>query len=116
MFDGRLPGFNSLKKILYLMKSIISLPIKLLSNLIGFAKSEIRNFYKGGILFTSVSGNNRTSISFVIKVVSISNLFLIELIFNCPIVIQFGFSSLRICKVSVALLLFLFSQILSFFS
>ena len=88
----------------------------MLSKLIGFAKPEIRNFYNGGILFTSVTGNNRTSISFFIKAVRISNLFLIELIFNFLTVIRFGFSSLRICKVSEALLLLLFSQILSFVS
>ena len=82
MLDERFPGFNSLKGILSLMESIIQPPLEF---------------------------NNRTSISFVIKEVSISNLFLIELIFNCPMIIGFGFSSLRLREDSVALLLLLFS-------
>ena len=92
--DGRCPGFNSLKGILSLTKSIIPPPLELLSNLNGFTKPEIRNYSKGNVSSIFVSDNKRISISFAIKEVSVSNLFLIELIFNCPITIRFGFLSL----------------------
>ena len=93
VLDGRFLGFNSVKVILTLMESIIPPPLEFLSNLNGFAKHEIRNCSKGNV--SSVFGNKRTSILFVIKDVNISNLLPIELIFNWPIKIRFGFSSLR---------------------
>ena len=86
----------------------MSSPLEFLSNLNGFAKPETRNCSKGNISPIFVFGYKRKSIIFVIKEVSISNLFLIELTFNCSILIQFEFSSLRFCKVSVALLPLLF--------
>ena len=64
------------------MKNIILPPLRFLSNLTGFWKPE--NCSQGKVSI-SVSDNKRTSILFVIKGVSISNLFLIESIFNCPI-------------------------------
>ena len=76
------------------MKSIVPPPLEFLSNLNGFAKNEIRNCSKGNVSSVFVSGNKRTSILFVIKEVNISNLLPIELIFNWPIKIRFGFSSL----------------------
>ena len=47
--------------------------------------------------------------------INIQLTFLIELIFNCPIMGLFGFSGLRFRKVSVALLLLLFSRTLLLF-
>ena len=114
--DERFPDFNSQKGILSLMKSIMPLPLEFLSNLNGFAKPEIRNCSKGNVSSTFVSDNKRTSISFFIKEVRISNWFLIELIFNCPIMIRYRFSSLIFSKVTVPLLLLLFPQLLLFVS
>ena len=107
VLDGTFPGVNSLKGILSLIKCIILPPLEFLSNLHGFTKPEIRNCSKGNVS-SILSDKKRTSILFAIKEVSISNLFLIELIFNCPIMVWFGFSNLRFCKVIVALLLLLF--------
>ena len=114
MLDGESPPLNSLKGIISLMKRIIPPPLEFLSNHNGFAKPEIRNHSKGNISAIFVSDNKRTSISFIIKKFNISNMFLVELIFSSPIMIQFGFSSLRFRKVLVALLLLLFSQLFSF--
>ena len=108
VLDGRFWSFNSLKEILILIKILIPPPLEFLPNLNGFAKPETRNCSKRNISPIFVSGYKRKSILFVMKEVSISNLFLIELIFNCPILIRFEFSSLRFCKVSVALLPLLF--------
>ena len=95
MLDGWFLGFNSLTGILSLMKSIVPPPLEFLSNLNGFAKHEIRNCSKVNVSSVFVSDNKRTFILFVIKEVNISNLLPIELIFNLPIKIRFGFSSLR---------------------
>ena len=67
MLDGRFPGFDSLKGILSLIKSIIPPPLEFLSNPNGFAKPEIRNFSKGNLSSIFLSDNKRTSISFVMK-------------------------------------------------
>ena len=116
VLDGKFPGFDSLEGILSLMKNVILPPLEFLSNLNGFAKPEIRNCSKRNVSSIFVSSNKRTTILFVIKKVSISNLFLIALIFNCPIKTRFGFSSLTFWKVSVALFLLLSPQLLSFVS
>ena len=103
-------------QVLTAWNSITPPPLEFLSNLNGFAKPEIRNCSKGNVSSSFVYDNKRTSTAFAFKEVSFSNLFLIELIFNCPIIICFGFSSLRFCKVIGALLPLLFLQLLSFVS
>ena len=95
VLDGRFLGFNSVKIILTLMESIIPPPLEFLSNLNGFAKHEKRNCSKVKVSSVFFSDKKRTSISFVIKQVNISNLLPIELIFNWSIKIWFGFSSIR---------------------
>ena len=93
--DGRFPGFNSLKGILSLIKSIIPSSLEFLSNLVRLGNHETINCSKGNFSSICVFHNKRRFISFVIKEVGISNLFLTELIFNCPIIIRFGFSRFR---------------------
>ena len=49
VLDGRFPGFNSLKGVLSLMKTLIPPPLEILPNLNGFAKPEICS--KGIVLY-----------------------------------------------------------------
>ena len=71
-------GFQVLTGILSLIKRIIPPPLEFQSNLNGFAKPETRNCSKRNVSPNFVSDNKRTSISFAIKEVSFSNLFLID--------------------------------------
>ena len=65
VLDGRFPGFNSLKGIFSLIKSIIPPPLELLSNPNGFEKPEIRNCSKGNVSSIFVSYNKRRN--FLVK-------------------------------------------------
>ena len=86
------------------MKSIIPPPLKFLSGLNGFAKPEIRNCSMGNV-------------SFFLSLTIRGHLFPLLLKKSAfQIYFRFGFSSLTFRKVSVALLLLLFSQLLSFVS
>ena len=100
MLDGRSTCFNNLKEILSPMKRIIPAALESISNLSSFAKHEIGNCSKESVSSIFVSHNKSISISFVIIKVAISNMFVIKLMFNRPIIIWFGFSSLRFRKVS----------------
>ena len=82
---------NSLEGISSLTKSIKPPPCAVLSILYGGVNPSKINWFKGNVSSNFVSDISKTSILLPTTSFSISNLFLIELIFKWAIMIRFGF-------------------------
>ena len=91
MLPERFALGNSLEGIYSLMKNIRPPPCSVLSSLYGGVNPSKINGLKGNVLSNFVSDISRISILLPITSFSISNLFLIELMFKWAIVIRFEF-------------------------